>query len=72
MQDKLGSIDSLMSEIYGVVAHAAESGREHLTVEEIEYIKRITKRMIKETKMQLGAIAHLLPDPILGGNGGLE
>ncbi len=64
MQDKLGSIDSLMSEIYGVVAHAAESGREHLTVEEIEYIKRITKRMIKETKMESSKIALLLPEEI--------
>ncbi len=64
MHDKLGSIDSLMSEIYGVVAHAAESGREHLNVEEIEYIKRITKRMIKDTKLESSKIALLLPEEI--------
>ena len=64
MHDKLGSIDSLMSEIYGVVAHAAESNREHLTVEEIEYIKRITKRMIKDTKLESSKIALLLPEEI--------
>ena len=72
MHDKLGSVDSLLSEIYAVIGHAAESGRVHLNVEEIEYITRITKRMVKETKMQLGEIAHLLPGPILGGNGGLD
>ncbi len=64
MEVKLGSVDSLLSEIYGVIGHAAETGREHLNVEEIEYITRITKRMVKETKMQLGEIAHLLPEEI--------
>ena len=58
------SIDSLLSEIYAVFGHAAESGREDLNEEEIEYISRITSRMIKETKMQLGEIAHLLPEEI--------
>jgi len=64
MQCKLGSIDSLLSEIYKVFGHAAENGREELNAEEIEYITRITKRMVKETKMQLGEIAHLLPEEI--------
>jgi len=64
MEVKLGSVDSLLSEIYGVIGHAAESGREHLNVEEIEYIKRITKRMIKETKMESSKIALLMPEEI--------
>jgi regulatory protein YycH of two-component signal transduction system YycFG len=64
MQDKLFSVDSLLSEIYGVIGHAAESDREHLNVEEIEYIKRITKRMIKETKMESSKIALLMPEEI--------
>jgi len=64
MHDKLGSVDSLLSEIYAVIGHAAESGRVHLNVEEIEYIKRITKRMIKETKMASSNIALLMPEEI--------
>ncbi len=64
--------DPLLVEIGAVVMHLVDEGRSELEAEEIEYITRITKRMIKETKMQLGAIAHLLPDPILGGNGGLN
>ena len=58
------SIDSLLSEIYAVFGHAAESGREDLNEEEIEYISRITSRMIKETKMQLSQIALILPEEI--------
>ncbi len=64
MQCKLGSIDSLLSEIYEVFGHAAESGREELNAEEIEYIIRITKRMVKETKMESGKIALLMPEEI--------
>ncbi len=64
--------DPLLVEIGAVVMHLVDEGRSELEAEEIEYIARITKRMIKETKMQLGEIAHLLPDPILGRNGGLE
>ncbi len=64
MQSKLGSIDSLLREIYEVFGHAAESGREDLNEEEIEYITRITTRMIKEKKMKLNEIAHLLPEEI--------
>ena len=58
------SIDSLLSEIYAVFGHAAESGREDLNEEEIEYISRITSRMIKETKMHLSQIALILPEEI--------
>ncbi len=58
------SIDSLLSEIYAVFGHAAESGREDLNEEEIEYITRITSRMIKETKMQISQIALILPEEI--------
>ncbi len=64
MQSNLGSIDSLLREIYEVFGHAAESGREDLNEEEIEYITRITTRMIKEKKMQLCEIEHLLPEEI--------
>ena len=62
--EKLGSVDSLLSEIYAVIGHAAESDRVHLNVEEIEYIKRITKRMIKETKMASSNIALIMPEEI--------
>ncbi len=58
------SIDSLLSEIYAVFGHAAESGREDLNEEEIEYISGITSRMIKETKMQISQIALILPEEI--------
>jgi len=58
------SIDSLLSEVYAVFGHAAESGREDLNEEEIEYISRITSRMIKETKMQISQIALILPEEI--------
>jgi len=37
---------------------------------EIEYITKFTNRLVKETKMQLGEIAHLLPEQIHGGNRG--
>ncbi|HSB49790.1 MAG TPA: hypothetical protein VLC72_00470 [Nitrosopumilaceae archaeon] len=64
MKCKLVSTDSILSEINAVIGHAAENGREELNVEEIEYISGITNRMVKETKMQLGEIAHLLPEEI--------
>ncbi len=64
--------DPLLVEIGAVVMHLVDEGRSQLSTEETEYITRITKRMVRETKMQLGEIAHLLPDPILGRNGGLE
>jgi len=62
--------DPLLIEIGAVVMHLVDEGRSELNAEETEYITRITKRMVKETKMQLGEIAHLLPDPIHGGVGG--
>ena len=64
MGSNMVSIDSLLSEINTVIGNAAQNGREDLNAEEIEYITRITKRMVKETKMQLGEIAHLLPEEI--------
>ncbi len=62
--------DPLLIEIGAVVMHLVDEGRNDLNAEEIEYITRITKRMVKETRMQLSQVAHLLPDPILGRNGG--
>jgi len=58
------STDSLLIEIGAVVMHTVDEGRSEFNAEEIEYITRITKRMVKETKMQLGEIAHLLPEEI--------
>jgi len=62
--------DSLLIEIGAVVMHLVDEDRSELNAEEIEYITRITKRMVKETKMQLGEIAHFLPEQILGVNRG--
>ena len=59
-----GSIDSLLSEINAVFGHAAEKGREELNAEEIEYITKITNRVVNETKMQLREIALLMPEEI--------
>jgi hypothetical protein len=64
MKCKLVSTDSILGEINAVIGHAAENGREELNAEEIEFIKRITKRMVKETKMQLGEISLLMPEEI--------
>ncbi len=64
MQCKLVSTDTILSEINAVIGHAAENGRDELNAEEIEYITRITKRMIKETKMESGKIALLMPEEI--------
>jgi len=64
MKCKLVSTDSILSEINAVIGHAAENGREELNAEEIEYISGITNRMVKETKMQIGEIALLLPEEI--------
>ena len=64
MQCNLVSTDTILSEIYEVIGHAAENGRDELNAEEIEYITRITRRMIKETKMELGKIALLMPEEI--------
>jgi len=64
MQNNIGAIDSLLSEINAVFGHAAENGREELNADEIQYITRITKRVVKETKMQLSQIALLMPEEI--------
>jgi hypothetical protein len=64
MKCKLASTDSILSEINAVIGHAAESGREHLNAEEIDYITRTTIRMVKETKMRLDEIALLMPEEI--------
>jgi uncharacterized membrane-anchored protein len=56
------SVDSLLGEIYAVFGHAAENGRDELNAEEIEYITRITQRMVKETKMQIAEIALIMPE----------
>ncbi len=78
MENQVFGSDSLLIEIGAVVMHTVDEDRNELNAEEIEYITRITRRMIKETKMQLGEIAHLLPeeipqetvDKILRRNGG--
>jgi len=62
--------DPLLIEVGAIVMHLVDEGRSELNAEEIEYITRITERMVKEIKIQLGEIAHLLPDPILGGDRG--
>ena len=64
MQCKLGSTDTILREINAVIGHAAESGRGELNAEEIEYITRIIKRMVKDRKVQLGEIALLMPEEI--------
>ncbi len=78
MENQIFGADSLLIEIGAVVMHTVDEDRNELNAEEIEYITRITQRMIKETKMQLSQIAHLLPeeipqetvDKILRRNGG--
>ncbi len=64
MQCKLASTDTILSEINAVIGHAAENGHDELNAEEIEYITKITKRMVKERKVQLGEIALLMPEEI--------
>ena len=64
MECELVAENSLLVEIGAVVMQVVDEDRSQLNAEEIEYITRITKRMVKETKMQLGDIAHLLPEEI--------
>ena len=64
MECKLFGTDALLVEIGAVVMHAVDEERDELNAEEIDYITGITKRMVKETKMQLSEIAHLLPEEI--------
>ncbi len=56
--------DPLLIEIGAVVMLLVDEGRNDLKAEEIEYITRITKRMVKETKMELSEIVHLMPEEI--------
>ncbi len=64
MECQVFGTDALLIEIGAVVMHTVDEGRSEFNAEEIEYITRITKRMVKETKMQLGEISHLLPEEI--------
>jgi len=49
--------DSLLREILSVVEHAVDEGRNELNDKETEFVERMTKRMVKEYKKQLSAIA---------------
>ena len=64
MKCQVFGTDALLIEIGAVIMHTADEGRSDLNAEEIEYITRITRRMVKETKMQLGQIALLMPEEI--------
>ncbi len=64
MECQIFGTDSLLVEIGAVVMHVIDEQRDELNAEEIQYITGITRRMVKETKMQLGEIAHLLPEEI--------
>ena len=57
-------IDFFMKEIGGIVAQAAEQGRDDLNWEEIEFIKKFANRLVKEANMELAAVAYLLPEEI--------
>jgi len=48
-------IDFFMKEIGGIVAQAAEQGRDDLNWEEIEFIKKFANRLVKEANMELAA-----------------
>ncbi len=64
MESLIFGTDSLLIEIGAVVMHTVDEGRSEFNAEEIEYITRITKRMVKETKMELSEIVHLMPEEI--------
>ena len=64
MECQIFGSDALLMEIGAVVMNIVDEERNELSAEEIKYITRITKRMVKETKIQLGEIAHLLPEEI--------
>ena len=64
MKCQVFGTDALLIEIGAVIMHTADEGRSDLNAEEIEYITRITRRMVKETKMQLSQIALLMPEEI--------
>ncbi len=64
MEYRLLSTDVLLSEIGSVIANAVDGGRDQLNQNEMEFIVRITKRMVKECKMHVAQIAHLLPEEV--------
>jgi len=57
MKYQLINNDSLLREILSVVEHAVDEGRNELNDKETEFVERMTKRMVKEYKKQLSAIA---------------
>ncbi len=57
-------IDFFMKEIGGIVAQAADQGRDELNWEEIEFIKKFANRLVKEANMELADVAYLLPEEI--------
>ena len=57
-------IDFFMKEIGGIVAQAAEQGRDDLNWEEIEFIKKFANRLVKEANVELTDVAYLLPEEI--------
>jgi len=57
MKYQLINNDSLLREILSVVEHAVDEDRNELNDKEIEFVERMTKRMVNEYKKQLSAIA---------------
>jgi len=57
-------IDFFMKEIGGIVAQAADQGRDELNWEEIEFIKKFANRLVKKANMELADVAYLLPEEI--------
>ncbi len=57
-------IDFFMKEIGGIIAQAADQGRDELNWEEIEFIKKYANRLVKEANMELADVAYLLPEEI--------
>ena len=49
--------DSALKEILSVAEHVVEEGRNELNEKEIEFVERMTKRMVNEYKKQSSAIA---------------
>ena len=56
--------DSLLKEVGDVVAQAVNEKRDELNAEEIEFVSRLTKRMVIEAKMQVADVAFLLPEEV--------
>jgi len=57
-------IDFFIKEIGGIVAQAADQGRDELNWEEIVFIKKFANRLVKEANMELADVAYLLPEEI--------